>query len=87
MIADGFHPPGDWALLLWHRDPASKRYRTRKTCGRAAAWLNSHEGAHDCWEYRPGPQDHDGGVRFERRWIGRWGGVVGDLGDLGGVTP
>lgn len=78
MIVDDFHPPGDWTLLLWHRDPVSKRYRTRKTCWRAAVWLNAHEGVHDCWEYRPGPVDRDGGVRFERRWIGRWHGLVGE---------
>lgn len=68
--------PADAEQLLWHRDPGSKRYRTRKTAGRAAAWLNTHPGGWECWQYRPGPVDPDGHVRLERRWLGAWDGVL-----------
>lgn len=68
--------PPDWAMLQWHRDPQSKRYRTLGTATRACGWLNGHHGPHEVWLYRPGPVDSDGGVRLERRWIGLWDGVV-----------
>lgn len=63
-------PPGGWAALQWHRDPNSKRYRSRQTAERACRWLNSHEHPGDEWLFRPGPVDPDGRVRLERRWVG-----------------
>lgn len=70
LINDGLTPPGDWSLINWHVDPGSKRYRSVATAERSCRWLNSHEGPHDCWLYRPGPVV-DGRVLLERRWVGR----------------
>ncbi len=75
MLPDELFPE-DVRQLLWHVDPTSRRYVSRKTCGRAAAWLNTHEGPHEVWLYRPGPHTPDGRFLMERRWIGRWDGVV-----------
>lgn len=74
MLVDGFTPPGDWSLLFWHLDPESNRYRSRETAQRSCRWLNSHEGPHDCWLFRPGPVVN-GRVVLERRWVGRSSGV------------
>jgi hypothetical protein len=46
--------PPDWSMLQWHLDPESLRYRSRDTAERACRWLNSNEGPHDHWYYRPG---------------------------------
>lgn len=75
MIVDDFAPPHDWSELLWHVDPESNRYRSVETARRSCRWLNSHEGRHDCWEFRPGPVVK-GRVVLERRWIGRTSGIV-----------
>lgn len=69
--------PPDWALLHWHIDPGSKRYRSRETAGRACNWLNGHEHDDDVWLFRPGPI-RDGRVVLERRWVGHWEGVIRD---------
>lgn len=69
--------PEDARLLLWHPDPGSRRYRTRKTAGRSASWLNTHDGDHACWQYRPSRIAWaDGAFRLERRWVGRWDGAL-----------
>jgi len=73
MLVDA---PPDWAMLQWHPDPGSRRYRTLATAGRACSWLNSNVGPHDSWLYRPGSVGADGRVRLERRWVGHSNGVV-----------
>jgi hypothetical protein len=66
--------PSDWAMLQWHVDPSSLRYRSRATAGRACNWLNSHSGEHDVWLFRPGPVEATAGrILLERRWVGRGG--------------
>lgn len=68
--------PPDWRCLQWHPDPRSKRYRSRATAERACRWLNANEHNADRWKFRPGPVQPDGRVLLERRWIGRWDGVL-----------
>jgi hypothetical protein len=68
--------PPDWTLIQWHVDPTSKCYRSPATAKRACDWLNTHLGVHDVWLFRPGPVV-DGRVVLERRWVGRWDGLVG----------
>ncbi len=63
--------PDDLASIQWHRDPLSNRYRSPATAARSCTWLNSNPHRSDSWLYRPGPVDLDGGVRLERRWVGR----------------
>jgi len=72
MLVDA---PPDWSLIQWHVDPGSKRYRTTATAERACRWLNSHEGPHDAFLYRPGPVVA-GRVVLERRWIGHDDGIL-----------
>jgi hypothetical protein len=79
-MCDDFTPPGGWEQLHWHLDPKSKRYHDYGRALRSSRWLNQHEGAHDCWEFRPGPVV-DGRVLLERRWIGRWSGLIAGLYD------
>lgn len=67
--------PPDWTCLQWHLAPDSKRYHSRDNAARACRWLNSHEGDHDVWLFRPGPLV-GGRVLLERRWIGRWEGIA-----------
>lgn len=67
--------PEDWAQLHWHRCPGPARYRSRETATRACRWLNSHDGEHARWLFRPGGRDGDRWW-LDRRWIGHAVGLL-----------
>lgn len=76
QLLDGWGP-ANWSMIQWHVDPASLRYRSSETAGRACNWLNSHDGPHAEWYFRPGPIEAETGrILLERRWVGCDDGAV-----------